>query len=385
MRLLKLGRLEKPVGRWKDALCIFEGISVIKLYDDEIEDPAFDYLRIPKANLSLRILSRISTSLNENKKAKWLLDAAFALLRHSATETIRPLLNKCNYDVVHVSYNDYDESAFLLTLLYPYLNHSAIITRPYKETRPEWKYLEKKAFELSDRIVLNEVENVSFFERKYGKSLFENKDILTGLDEDAIGEEHINKVKYQKKLSEEDGRRHLVILCGRAFSDSSDKRSGSRLFYVDLIKEFLDAGFAVHLHTLKIIPDSSGVNQYEVLRQKYSNSFFIEAPLSFDDDHFVESYGTLSRYDYGVLHNFVEGTPNTEFDKYNIPHRYYEYELAHVAPILLRGKTIVMQRILEEKKSGVVYSKPNEINLSNKCIYHISSFADYMKALYRNK
>lgn len=382
MKLLKLGRLEKPVGRWKDSFQLFDGISVIKLYDDEAEDPAFNYIRFPKANLALRILSRVSSSLNENKGAKWVLDFAFSLLRNSATKGIQPLLSKCEYDEVHVSYNDYDESAFLLTLLYPYLNHSVRITRPYKETRPEWKYLERKAFELSNRIVFNEIENVSFFEKKYGKSFFKNKKILTGLDEDAIGDEHINSVKYLPKLSETDGRRHLVILCGRAFSDASDKRSGSRLYYVALIKEFLDAGFAVHLHTLKMIPDSNGVNQYEVLKEKYKESFFIEPPLSFDDNHFVESYGILSRYDCGVLHNFVEGTPNTEFDKYNIPHRYYEYELAHVAPILLRGKTIVMERLLEEKKSGVVYSKPSEISLKEKCVYDIRSFSDYIKALY---
>lgn len=383
MKLLKIGRLEKPVGRWKDSFKLFDGISVIKMYDDELEDPAFDYIRFPKANLPLRILSRLTSSLNENRRAQWILDLAFSLLRNSATKGIRPLLDKCEYDEVHVSYNDYDESAFLLTLLYPYLNHSVRITRPYKETRPEWKYLERKAFDLSNRIVFNEKENVSFFENKYGKSFFNNKTILTGLDEDAIGDEHINKVKYLPKLSETDGRRHLVILCGRAFSDASDKRSGSRLYYVALIKEFLEAGFVVHLHTLKMIPDRNGVNQYDVLRQKYSDSFYIESPLSFDDDHFVESYGVLSRYDYGVLHNFVEGTPNTEFDKYNIPHRYYEYELAHVAPILLRGKTIVMQRILEERKSGVVYSKPEDISLSDKCIYDIRAFSDYMYSLYK--
>lgn len=383
MKLLKLGRLEKPVGRWRDALQVFDSITVLKLYKEEKEDPSFSYLDAGN-NYILRALAKLSAILSEKKQLKWILDLSFFLFRYPATIQIRSQLKKCEYDYVHVSYNDFDESAFLLVLIKPYLKKDAIITRVYKESRPEWKYMERKAFLLSDRIVLNEVENVSFFERKYGQSIFSGKKISTGLDEDAIGEEYVKRIKYAEKLSTADNRRHMVILCGRAFSDTSDRRSGSRLFYVAMIKEFLEAGFVVHLHTLKIFPDMNGVNQYEVLREKYKDLFFIESPLSFDDAHFEESYMVLSRYDYGVLHNFVEGTPNTEFDKYNIPHRYYEYELAHVAPILLKGKTIVMQRIMEEEKTGIVYSKPSDISLTDKCNYKTSVFSDYIKSIYCN-
>lgn len=383
MKLLKLGRLEKPIGRWRDALHVFDRISVLKLYKDELEDSSFSYIKVNN-NLSIRVLAKLASLLNEKKNASWILDLAFSLLRYPATVQIRKQLKKCEYDYVHVSYNDYDESALLLVLIHPFLKKDALITRAYKETRPEWKYMERKSFILSDRVVLNAEENITFFEKKYGKDIFTGKTVLTGLDEDAIGEEYVNKVKYAEKLSTVDNRRHMVILCGRAFSDTSDPRSGSRLFYVAMIKEFLESGFVVHLHTLKIFPDKNGVNQYEVLREKYKDSFFIESPLSFDDAHFEESYKVLSRYDYGVLHNFVEGTPNTEFDKYNIPHRYYEYELAHVAPILLKGKTIVMQRIMKEEKTGIVYSKPSDISLTDKCNYKISVFSDYIKSIYCN-
>ena len=218
--------------------------------------------------------------------------------------------------------------------------------------------------------------------KKYGESFFEGKEILIDLDEDVLGKKYINGINRQSKLSCSDGRKHLVILAGRVMSDNSDIRSGSRLYYIPLIKKFLQAGMAVHLHTLRIILDKDGINQYEVLKKAFPNLFFIEKPLDFSGDNWKDSYSVLSRYDYGIMHNYLEGTSNSEFDKFNIPHRYYEYLLSHVIPILPQNKTVVLEKIITNNKSGVVYKDISELHNDYNINFDVMSFEDYIKKVY---
>lgn len=382
MNLLKLGGMNMQPERWLDALSVFDGVCFLTTYREEPEVPGIKYIKPYGRNVFRSFLSIITSKFNEIPFFEPFLDLLYMLFRKMASKDLLVLLKSNNYDEVHVSHNDFDDSAFLLVLLKPYLKKDVRITRAYKESRPVYKYLEKKAFQFSNRIVLNEPENIDFFTKKYGSDFFDGKDIVTGIDEDVIGVNYIKKVKYAEKLSLQDGRPHIVILAGRVMSDSSDARSGSRLYYVPLIKSFLEKGFSVHLHTLKVVPDANGINQYEILEEKYKGNFFIEKPLSFNENDFVDSFYILSRYDFGILHNYIEGTSNSEFDKYNIPHRYYEYLLAHVIPILQKNKTIVLERIFNETNSGFVYSSPEEIKLNTYCNFSFKSFKDYIRVLY---
>ena len=381
MKLLKLGMLNMQSDRWIDALNVFDDIVVVKAYPEEKQVLGLHYYEMDINNGVRGFLMKWIMYFNCKRWATWIEFFLITLFRIIAWKDIK-WLKKTEYDEVHVSYNDFDESAFLLALFKPYLRKGVRITRAYKESRPEYKFLEKKAFEYSNRIVLNTSFNVDFFKNKYGDSIFRNKTLVVNADEDAIGDKYIKGMSYSKKLSAVDGRKHVVILAGRVFSDLNDPRSGSRLCYISMINDLISAGLIVHLHTLKIVPDINGVNQYEVLSEENKNNFFIESPLNFNEVHWKESYSTLSRYDYGVLHNFVEGTSTTEFDKYNIPHRYYEYELAHVAPILLKDKTVVMQDLIIKNKSGIIYENPKEIGKASETHFIISSFGDYIKKLY---
>ncbi len=382
MRLLKIGMLDMQSERWLDALETFESVTVIKGIRDEKQVDGLNYYEFDMHTSLRRLLLRFIMHFNENRHIQWFEYLLICLYRLTINDE-KKFLKGLEYDEVHVSYNDYDESALLLCLLKPYLRKGVRITRAYKETRPEFKYLERKAFEYSDRIVLNANENYDFFVKKYGKALFDNKEIICGLDEDAIGKKYISGMVYLDKLSKIDGKYHVVILAGRVFSDNTDLRSGSRLYYIPMIKECIKAGLIVHLHTMHIYNDKLGINQYEVLKEQYPDTFFIEPALDFTGENWKNAYSTLTRYDYGIMHNFIEGTPNTEFDKYNIPHRYYEYQLAHVAPLLLNNKTIVMQRILKEQQTGVIYSDFKELLKPLTVTFNINCFANYIKELYR--
>lgn len=382
MKLLKLGSLSLQNDKWLDALDTFDEITVIKGLESEEEVQGLKYHEFNENSFVKRWFIRIIKHFNEDKKYEKLEDFILLIFRLFVRKDIKAL-KSMNYDEVYVAYNDFDESALLLILFKPYIKKGVRITRAYKESRPNYKYLEKRAFEMADRVILNAPENVVFFKEKYGKSFFNGKDIITDVDEDVLGSKYINGIIYQKKLSSLDGNKHLVILASKVFSDNLDIRSGSRLFYIPLIKECIEAGLIVHLHTLRIMPDNNGIDQYELLKNEYPNSFFIEQPLNFNGNGWKDAYSTLSRYDYGILHNFVEGTSNSEFDKYNIPHRYYEYLLAHVTPVLLKNKTLVMQRIMEEKRTGVLYTAIHELLDSHKVYYETTSFSEYIKGIYK--
>lgn len=382
IKILKLGRLNIQPERWTDALDTVNKVTVVMEPSKEFQNPPFEYFFLDLTSFVNHVIIHFIQVYNENQKYASLMRVLIRLLRFVNRGKIRRIMKSLDYNEVHVSYNDFDESALFLLLFYPYLKKGVRITRAYKESRPGYRFLEEQSFKLSNRIVLNEKENVAFFENKYGTSIFKDKEVVIELDEDALGDKFIKGIDYSPKLSEQDGQKHVVILASKVFSDSSDPRSGSRLFYIPLIRSFIESGLIVHLHTLLVVPDKNGVNQYERISQDYPGKFIIEAPLAFDGERWKEGYYTLSRYDYGILHNFIENTSNSEFDKYNIPHRYFEYQLAHVVPILLEGKTIVMERVMKEKQSGVIYKSPKELLAEHKIVFDIRSFSKYINSLY---
>ena len=380
MKLLKIGGLSFQGDKWVDALNTFEEITVIKYNDKEEKVPGLNYYIFETNGVIKRAFIKFIRLFNEKEKLEFVELFLVNVFRLFLIKDMRRI-KKFQFDEVYAAYNDFDDSALLLILFKP-LFKGVRVTRAYKESRPGYKFMEKYAFVYSNRVILNSKENKEFFENKYGKSFFSHKDVMVNLDEDVLGTKYINGVQRQKKLSDTDNKIHLVILAGRVMSDTSDKRSGSRLFYIPLIREFLEAGMAVHLHTLEICNDTNGVNQYEVLKNIYPELFFIEPPLDFSGDAWKNSYSVLSRYDYGIMHNYIEGTSNTEFDKYNIPHRYYEYLLSHVIPILPQGKTIVLENTINENKSGVVYKDIIDLKKTHEVCFDCISFDEYIRRVY---
>lgn len=381
--LIKLGPLNLNRERWLDAFEVFDEVHVVRLISDSEPEvgEGFHYHYLPKNAVNL-LLAKIC---GFSKKRKWCRPfsiCAMGFLRLFNRAWIKEIAS-INAQEVLSSYNDFDDSGILTVMLAESLKASGKrITRAYKETRPEFDAFETGAFRCSDRVVLNAPECIEFFQNKWGDDVFNGKKIITGFDEDWLSQDEISLIVKKKKLSELDGRLHAVILAGRVMSDRSDKRSGARLCYIPLIRELLESGMAVHLHTLRIINDVHGVNQYELLKAEYPDAFYIENPLRMEGEDIVESLSLLSRYDLGIMHNYVSNTSNTAFDRYNIPHRYYEYEAAGVAPILQRGETLVMERVLKENQSGIVYSQLDEIKAVPECSFQTPTFKQYIKALY---
>ena len=116
---------------------------------------------------------------------------------------------------------------------------------------------------------------------------------------------------------------------------------------------------------MKIINSHKGINKYKLLENEYPTKFFIEKPLNFED-YPITSYKILSRYDFGVLHNFDDVATVSEFDKINIPHRFYEYQNAEVIPIIKSGDTIVMEKFFREYDCGYVYNNLEDLKCVDK-------------------
>lgn len=388
MKLLKVGFLDLEGYRWKDALRVFDELHVLQLYrdgEDIIVHPDVHYHFFPSTFFNRFMLLGYFKSLlmlfNTSRIPKPILSIMKKLFTIKNQNTLREI-SDIGFDDVHISYNDYDESGILALLLKDKFEGKRI-TRAYKETRIKKDPIEYESFLMADRVVLNNDKNIEFFQKKYGDSIFDGKEVITGIDEDYLPELVLKEVAPNvEKLSEHDGRKHVVILAGRVMSDYEDERSGSRLCYIDLIKDFLSNEFAVHLHALRINKDKNGIDQYEVLKKQYPDSFFVEPPIDFSEKNTSKAYRLLSRYDYGIMHNFVEGTTNTEFDKYNIPHRFYKYCGAGVTPVLEKGKTIVLENLLNDTNSGFIYTDISELKQERETKPYTPSFKDYIETLY---
>lgn len=368
MRLLKIGTLNIPRNRWEDALDVFDEIDVF-CFDNEVEiqNEHIHYVKLKKS-------SRIVLHFNYRGNGKFLDKICLWVLRILNARLLKQI-KTIKYDYIHSSYNDFDRSAFLTVLLNP-----AGYTRAQKETRIRFDFFEKWALKNADRVILNDPMNRIFFEKKYGSDLLGGKKVLYDLDEDVRSKRLLNVIRHDEKLSVKTGRIHAVILAGRVLSDPNDKRSGGRLYYIDLIQNMTSAGIVVHLHTARIIP-FNGENPYERMENE-NPDFHIEGKLDFSGDS-LSAYKTLSRYDIGVCHAHLPHSEVTEFDKVNIPHRYYEYHLAHVVPFDLRGGNLLLEK-KAEKGHALIYDNYSQINLDDmkNIKWDTPVFSDYVKALY---
>lgn len=377
MNLLKIGTLNLPRNRWLDALEKFEKVYVF-CWDTEVEldNENFIYIKIPTKTFFNKYCLYLINSINHTKWLRTLERLCIKIF----TMVNKKYLEKIPFqkiDFIHSSYNDFDESN-LFTLMLP---KKYSITRAQKETRINNNNLEYLCLKRCGRIILNDIECKKFFEEKYGEAFFEKKEVLLNLDEDIRYSKLKSIIEYDEKLSKQDGKIHAVILAGRVLSDKNDIRSGGRLYYLETIENLLSTGFVVHLHTKNII-SYNGQNPYIELAERNKN-FIIEPPLDFEGAS-KKAYATLSRYDIGILHAYISTQKVSLFDKVNIPHRYYEYLLAHVCPIVPKGHTIVTEKIFSEKKSGIIYENLSDITLKTikNIKYENLFFKNYISSIY---
>lgn len=386
--ILKLGFLDLPENRWIDALMVFDNVFNIVLFSNEknrlnnsriisysITDNEAPVLK-RKVNSLLLIL--LLNRKKINRYGFYLLIYLFQLIN---LKRIKKLAGGLEYSICHSSYNDYDNSDIITVVLKPFLKTK--IVRSQKETRPEFSRKEKECFVVSDIIVFNSQYNLEFFKNKYGSKLFSNKEIILNLDEDW---RKSNIWKYPedcKKLSHKDGNKHIVILTGVARSTPNDKRTGARQFYMKIIEDLLKYGLHVHLHAMKFEPDENGVNLYKQLSEE-NPKFLINSSLDFVNET-EDAYSQLALYDYGILHNFINGESVSYFDKFNIPHRFFEYQIAKVIPIVIKNQTIVVEQLIKEKNCGLIlnnYSELENYSLVNEINFLDVSFKNYLHALY---
>ncbi len=376
--LLKIGTLNLPKDRWLDALNIFSEIHVVCFCDEtELNHSQIIYHKFPNHKKINRLLYRILIHTDRYQFLDCISYIMLQFIRIINQSFIKSVKN-IYFDAIHSSYNDFDESAFL-TVIFGFKNR---LTRAQKETRPCYSFLERKCFKQADLIVLNDKVNAAFYEKKY-RDIFSGKKLLFGLDEDVRRKGLRTAIRYSPKYSEQDGRIHAVILAGRVLSDSNDARSGGRLYYIPIIKELLEAGIVVHLHAGHIV-EHDGRNLYKKISD-CNEDFIIEQSLDFVN-HRMDAYFTLSKYDIGILHAHMEGAQVTKFDKVNIPHRYYEYELAHVVPVERRGKNI----LIEKKASlgyAVICDSFSDISLENikDVKWDTPDFDSYIRRIYESR
>lgn len=268
---------------------------------------------------------------------------------------LNKLLFDLNYDVLWIGDNDFDGSNMILPSLNQRILDKTPIVRSYKETRYFKKWDEFFTLKHSDCLVFPLKEYVNFFYSLYGKKFGPT----LNLDLDWRYSKTIEWVKNLSsiKISAFDKKPHICILCGRALSDTSEKRSGYRYFYYEIAKELSQRGVHVHLHALKIQPDKKGFNPYQELAKK-SDRFHIEKPLNL----FAGSpdYMLLKRYDCGLLHLPVpqDEVSLFKFQQINIPNRLFEYQMAEVCPVVPNEETVLRKTI---EGTGLIYSDYDDL------------------------
>lgn len=390
--LIKLGG-RKHLGeeRWRDAEDIYDEIYSICCF----REPSCTW-KIPAENVHTIVLDDtffnhklfgLLTRTKNNPSLNWLSALAVTALRLCNSSLINQVRNIKATDVL-CSYGDYDYSDLACLVFGKAIK--APIVRAYKETRPEYNYTEYAAFKRADAIVLYDEELKKFIEKKYGSPFFDGKKVLLGYDENALPACILDKIHYREKLSVKDHLVHIAILTFRVDSAPGRSRDQGRYYYIDVIKKLIDAGLVVHLHCAQY-NDDNGVNKYKELEEQNPGKFYMEKPLemkhSSSTEEWVESCEILSQYDVGLLHNIVEGSTVSEFDRINIPHRFFAYEAAHVLPVIEKGSNIVLERMFSEKGCGYVYSELTDLPkiLERKFTYYTPSYKDYLKSIFQSQ
>lgn len=301
---------------------------------------------------------------------------------------------KDNYDFVWIGDNDFDGSNSLVKAAKNFFKIP--VYRSYKETRFRKSRSEINMLVYSDKLIFPHEKYLDFFSELYQLEL---KDKTFFADLDWRYSETVSWVKNLeiKKLSRLDGIPHVCILTGVAFWDPSEKRSGNRYYFIDIINDLIKIGAKVHLHAFKIIknreskPAAGESNPYLDLAK--TGKLIIERPLNLYAGS--ADYSILKRYDAGILHPKIydelkqTNYPLYRFQQINIPNRFYEYEMADVVPLLEKNSSHYLEHLINQKGFGLIYSDLEDlksklwklIDTSPDKSNNIKTFKDFSKVL----
>lgn len=280
-------------------------------------------------------------------------------------------------DKVWIGENDYDGHNLLHCCIEKLLIKNFVV-KNYKETRFRRDYFERKSFDLSDALIFPHNYYRDFFQRLYGSAIFEKKEIYYS-DQDQRSRYHYELVKNlaTTKHSFSDGKIHVAIVVGQVANEACD-RSGNRYVIYNTILDLLNNGFIVHLFVKSIIKSRSdplvlSQSDYHDLQRDNENFIMSFEPMTLGSTIYKE----IVKCDFGYLHDDVDkiNVPLFEFQKINIPNRYYEYLVAGLIPIALKRTTFCYQNILLQK-TGLVLNDFTELKLP--------SSHNYPKREYKN-
>lgn len=332
---------------------IFLGIN---LYDrqeikDKIEIYVFDFTIIDKALFRLNFLSNRLT-------LKLLRPVMFLRLQLLVKKFLTP------EDKVWIGENDYDNHNLFHCCLEKLLTNNFVV-KNYKETRFIKDYFERKSFEISNAVIFPHVYYKDFFERLYGNDIFNNNTLFYS-DQDQRSRYHYQIVNSLDvtKYSVKDGKIHVAIIAGVVACEACS-RSGNRYVIFNSILDLIHNGFVVHLFIKDVIksrlrPVVLSESIYHDLERNNQNFVMSFEPMILGS----RIYEDIVRCDFGYLHDDVgnKNLPLFEFQKINIPNRYYEYLVAGLIPISLKRSTFCYQNLLIEE-IGFVLKDLADLNL----------------------
>ena len=300
---------------------------------------------------------------------------------------------KDNYNFVWIGDNGFDGSNSLVKKAKNFFKIP--IYRSYKELCYRKSRLEKDMLVYSDKLILPHEQYLNVFSELYqldlsGKAYFADLDWRYSKTVEWV------KNLEVKKLSYFDNTPHVCILTGRAIWDPSDKLTGNRTYFIDIINDLIKIGAMVHLHAFNIVKNNRSKTVDEnnpYLDLAKTGKLIIEPPLNLYAGS--KDYSILKRYDAGILHSkLYDELKQTnyllyKFQQINIPNRFYEYEIADVVPLVEKDSAYYMEQLINQKGFGIVYSDLED--LKNKLwelldapqdkFSNIKTFKDFSKVL----
>lgn len=258
-------------------------------------------------------------------------------------------------------HNDVDYSLILTAWLKIKLPHLKI-TYSYKEHRCKFRIDEGLALSLVDKLIIPTSSSIDTLSKIYNAN-FANKSLIG--DEDWRSKsisEYIYNNNDIEKLSLRDNTPHVLFLTRFAEYGDNVERRGSRINFINIINIFAKNNIIVHLKAMCICENigkecETTNTPYHILSQKYPKNIFIEDPIILNKD---EDYLEISKYDFGIIHNYEEGEETSKFSKINIPNRVFEYMAANVQPIVLRNTLTEVENIILSEKFGIIVNSYEE-------------------------
>lgn len=350
-----------------------------------------------------KVIDRINSPSNKKKILYITITPSFNLLRQSIYirksgdyETIllmeSPWLLKLmekHFDVVHI-YDTYYELAHILKEVKPYLIHvqGSMLGSDFLCMLAKLLSSSKIVFEFYDvpSLTINREDSISAWGKKDTELGFfaeqyacENADgIILGYSNEAA---EILKKQYNikapilefhtyvcnefltngnnAKYSQKEGKIHLVY-GGYVYTANIPKNVNDSFQFVELIKEITRQGIYLDIYTS---PHMSAI--------KFEQLFADYIVLSKENDLFRfmkgflphEAVNEFSRYDFGMLHLFDQGSSLNKSNKIRLPGKFFFYLEAGL-PILISEEFEYGSKLVREHEIGIVVSQKDMYNLS---------------------